>query len=110
MPLALFDRLLPAARNAPLMAVMGRAVIYTPASTGVPETVQGMFREAHEFEFANAQGVMETSVAPVVRIVEADLSVAMEQDDTLTVDGVAYAVDDVQTSGVGISLLLLSRV
>lgn len=97
------------ATNVAVVAVFGEAVTYTPAATGVPETLQAPFDRAHErLEFA---GELQTVVTRPVLDLKLDLlSVAPAVGDLFSVRGVAYQVREVQKNGHGAVKLIAHEV
>lgn len=90
------------------MRNFGRPVIYTPASTGIDESIPGVFDAAHQVvDLATGE---QSDLGPTLGIRLADLSVAPKQDDRLVVDGTTYQVNDVRPDGQGGALLPLRKV
>jgi hypothetical protein len=82
-------------------------VVYTCAGQA-PVTIDAVFDAAHQ-AVDLATGEL-SDLGPVLGIRVSDLPVAPEQDDTLTINGVAYAVSDVQVDGQGGATLPLRKV
>jgi len=78
----------------------GQSVSYTPAATGIAESITAPFDAAHEVMSLDAEQPI-SSTAPVIDVRLADLSVAPAQGDLCTVGGTDYEVTDVQPGQVG---------
>lgn len=77
-------------------------VIYTPASTGTPVPLTGVFNAAKQVLTEAGSEGSTTSTRPTLWIRLADVSVAPAQGDTFELDsGVSYKVTDVQVDGAG---------
>jgi hypothetical protein len=95
------------AANVTVRDFYGVAVVYTPKSTLVAESIRmPLDRRWIEAGSAESPG---TDLASVLDIRLADLSVAPLQGDTLTVDSIGFRVEDVQTTGNGDAKLILKR-
>lgn len=64
--------------------VFGQAVVYTPRSTGVPEQLSGIFDESYR-TWALENGTRVAVTGPALSFRLADLSVAPDVEDVLTV-------------------------
>lgn len=82
-------------------------VAYTPASTGTPEAITGIFDEAHEAVEMGADGVPISTTRPALWIKLTDLSVAPRQEDRVEVASRTFSVSDTQPDGAGGSTLYL---
>lgn len=87
----------------------GQPASYTPASTGVAESITAVFDAAHAQ--VELQGEVPIStLRPVLRLRTADLSVAPAQGDSVTISGTAYEVNDTQPDSSGMTLCTLYQV
>jgi hypothetical protein len=95
----------------------GEAIIYTPASTGIPEPITAQFDVAAQvIEMQGAEAIV--GLAPVIDVLLADLSVmpkgravgSSATPDRVTVRGQDYAVIKVETSGAGAARCVLAKV
>lgn len=102
-------------RNDAIRDVYGESVTYTPASTGVAESISAVFDAAAEV--VQIQGGVEVSArTPVLDVVLADLlvhpkgrAVGSSDRDLVTVGGVSYQVVKVEPDGQGWARLILAR-
>ena len=86
----------------------GVEVVITPQATGVPETIQMPF-DRRWIEAGSAADSPGSDLASVLDVRLLDMTVAPAQDDPLTVNGIAYVIDDVQATGNGDAKLFLKR-
>lgn len=88
---------------------LGGPVLYTPAAgNGDPVTIQGVFDRQYIAVDAGQAGVASAIPALFVRL--ADLPTDPMQDDpTITIDGVAYRVVEPKLDGQGGALLHLHK-
>lgn len=86
----------------------GATVTYTPQG-GVAASITAIFRAAHQLVEVQG-GEPITTVAPILKVVLADLAATPRQNDTVAVSGATYKVGDVRPDGNGIALLVLRRV
>lgn len=105
--MSLLDSLRPDALHAPLMAVHGREVTYSPAA-GDPETITARFNRAAAVEFEGTDGPVQVT-RPILDVVLADLSAMPAQGDSLVVtdESETWRVDEVRPNGSGMARLIL---
>ena len=89
-------------------AVFGEPCVYTPASTGVPESITAVLSRATEVT-EDAPDVSGRTLAPVLHVRVADLTVSPARGDAVTVDGIAYEVTYSTLDGDGGARLNLLR-
>lgn len=83
----------------------GTAVTYTRQGEA-PESVVGVFDPAHVGALVGGE-VGVTITGPVLDIVLADLGGDIDQGDTCTINGIGYAVEDIEVDGHGNAKLWL---
>jgi hypothetical protein len=82
----------------------GEVVVYTPVSTGVPETIEAPFDDKWQLvDIVGSQPVITT--VPMLGVKLSDLSLPPRKDDTFTVRGTAYRVRKVELDGQGAARL-----
>lgn len=99
---------LTAAVSTAVRNVWGQPVTYTPASTGVPESITAVL-DVRWMELAGAGEASQSAQVTTLSVRSDDLTVYPAQGDTLTTGGVNYRVDDVQTDNGDMPLLILGR-
>lgn len=85
------NRMVTTIRTGPL----GQTATYTPASTGVAETIRAVYDLGHIDSLTETGDTASTSFAEL-RVRVGDVSVTPVRGDTVTVGGVTYTVGDVQ--------------
>lgn len=96
-----------AAMDAVLVDNLGEPTSYTPAATGSPVSVRGIFDAAYVRVDVGQAGV--SSAGPAVFYRLADLPVDPDDESQVGIAGVTYSVDDVQKDGQGGVRLILRR-
>lgn len=97
-----------AGMDAALVGSLGEPTTYTPATTGVPKAVTGIFDAAYVRVDVGRAGV--GSAGPALFYRESDLPAdAAAPGAEIVVRGVTYRVDEVQKDGQGGVRLLLKR-
>lgn len=86
----------------------GETVVFTPASTGTPETVTGIFDAEHHYQEVMGDAVIETS-RPRLIVRLAALSEAPLRTDAITVRSTNYTVIEVMPDGQGDIELVLEK-
>jgi len=94
--------------HAGLLQAFSQSVVYTPASTAVPETIEAIF-DAYAATITVEGGQQIQGTAPTLSLRLADLTVYPKARDTLTIAGVAYRVDSIEPEGDGWALLRVSE-
>ena len=85
---------------------LGQAVSYTPASTGVAETLRGSYDLGHLDALTESGDTVSTSFAEL-RLHKSDISVTPAVGDSVTVGGVTLTVGDVQREDQYVYMLRL---
>jgi len=80
--------------------VFGETVVFTPALTGTPETVTGIFDAEHHYQEVMEGAVIETS-RPRLVLQRTTLSVTPLRTDGITVRSTGYTVLEVMPDGQG---------
>lgn len=88
----------------------GEAVSYTPASTGVPESIVAPFDDLPVDLTLQGLSVEDSASGPKLDVRVADLSVAPARGDTCTIRGVDFEVVEAEPSSRGCCKLYLHRV
>lgn len=86
----------------------GETLTWTPASTGVPESITAPFDDA--WEDAELFDPGEIVTVPMVGLRKGDLSVAPAQGDTVVARGVTYEVTELRDDGHGGTMAILVEV
>lgn len=96
------DRMVTTLRTGPL----AQAVTYTPASTGVAESIRAVYDLGHLDALTETGDTVSTAFAEL-RVRVGDISVTPAVGDTLTVASVTYTVGDVQREDQSVYMLRL---
>lgn len=95
--------------SAGLLTVWGEPVVYIPASTGTPVSIQGVFDSVPATVTSSTGAEMQVS-QPTLDVRISDLPAQPRRDDGLTVRGQSWRVSAVAPDGQGWASLTLQVV